>query len=249
MTSDQVCPYFHNESGCDVAEDYISPHDVETIVGFCNGRYAECMTYRLITEHGMEATQHSVQEERFADRVADTSLSSLSLGSITVIGLMLGLSLLLDHALIDSLTTVSLLAGGLVLIVHGVHDWRQDKAFPATVNCAYGLFAESLIPLLVLPRIGMSATPDPWGTTSYLAMWGLFSIAIYITTFENDRLLGSAFGLLTAAILTTAVATAIDSNSLIQSAGGLFMASGIVALFPKTLRERGTSSLTTSCHS
>jgi len=136
-----------------------------------------------------------------------------------------------------AIAAVALMTGGLVLMVNGIYDWRHERAFAATVNCAYGLFSVSLIPLLVLPRAGMSAFPDPWGTTSYLALWGLFSIAIYLSAFEADRWLGIVFGLLTAAILTLAVATAVDGISLTRAAGGLFAASGLVSLFVQALQR------------
>jgi len=249
MAQDQVCPYFHNKSGCDVGDGYISPHDVETIVGFCNGRYPECMTYRMITEHGMDALKDSGTIGYANVSHPEVSLTPLTRGVLALLGLALGLCLGIHHEIAASFATVALMVGGLILMVHGLHDWRHDNPFAATINCAYGLFAVSLIPLLTLPQAGISATPDPWGTTSYLAMWGLFSIAIYITAFEYDRWLGSAFGLLTAAILTLAVATAIGSDSFARSAGGLFIVSSLVGLIPLTLQRRLTPSLAPSRHS
>ncbi|PLY05464.1 MAG: hypothetical protein C0624_04870 [Desulfuromonas sp.] len=248
MPQDHVCPYFHNESGCDVGEDYISPHDVETIVEFCNGHYPECITYRMITEHGMDAIKKSATIDHPASSQHEVSLTPLTRSIIAMFGLALGLCLGAPHGIASSFATVSLMAGGLVLMVHGLHDWRHDKPFAATINCAYGLFGVSLIPLVTLPQAGISATPDPWGTTSYLAMWGLFSIAIYLTAFEYDRWLGSVFGLLTAAILTLSVATAIGSDSLARSAGVLFVASSLVGLLPMLLQRRSEHALATSRH-
>jgi len=246
MAQGHVCPYFHNESGCDVGEDYISPHDVETIVGFCNGRYQECMTFRMIEEYGMNTVQRTRHLAPGGEAPLDTSLSPLSRSVIALIGATLGLCLLATSGLVATVTAILLMAGGLVLIVHGIHDWRRDKAFAATVNCAYGLFSVSLIPLLALPQAEMSAPPDPWGTTAYLAMWGLFSIAIYISAFETDRWLGSVFGVLTAAILSLAVATAIASSSLTHIAGGLFLASALLSIPAMALQRDDAHALQTA---
>lgn len=237
MSKGHVCPYFHTESGCDVGEDYISPHDVETIVGFCNGRYQECMTYRMIEEYGMNVSTLKTPTTHVSTLPQDVYLSPLSRGVIALIGLALGLCLAVNLSVAPAIAAVALMTGGLVLMVNGIYDWRHERAFAATVNCAYGLFAVSLIPLLVLPRAGMSAFPDPWGTTSYLALWGLFSIAIYLSAFEADRWLGIVFGLLTAAILTLSVATAVDGVTLTRAAGGLFAASGLVSLFVQALQR------------
>lgn len=46
-----VCPYFRqNEDYCDVGCGYISPHDVKTIVAFCNCRFRECAKYQELAE-------------------------------------------------------------------------------------------------------------------------------------------------------------------------------------------------------
>jgi len=243
MPNGTICPYFHNESGCDVGEDYISPHDVETIVGFCNGRYRDCMTFRMIEEYGMKTVQNAQPFPQEIDTPMDMTLSPLSRGIFALLGLAMGLCLLGSSSLSASAAAILLMAGGLVLIVHGIHDWRREMAFAATVNCAYGLFSVSLIPLLALPQAGISASPDPWGTTAFLAMWGLFSIAIYISAFESDRWLGSVFGLLTAAILTLAVATAISGSTLGHIAGGFFLASGLLSLLALALQRNGDHAL------
>ena len=234
MAKDDVCPYFHSDSGCDVGADYISPHDVETIVGYCNSRFGECMTYRQINEHGHADVNGDIL---LVEEPLDVSLSPLSRGGFWLFGSSLGLGLLLNSSWVPTVVSIALMVGGLLMIVQGLHDWRGDKSFAATVNCAYGLFGFSLIPLLVLPMAGMSPPPDPWSTTSYLAIWGLFSIAIYLTAMEYDRWLGGMFGLMTAAILTLAVATASGNVALINPAGGLFALSGLVTILP-LLRHR-----------
>ena len=46
-----VCPFFrHNEDYCDVGCGYISPHDVKTIVAYCNCRFKECTKYQELVE-------------------------------------------------------------------------------------------------------------------------------------------------------------------------------------------------------
>lgn len=237
MSDNTVCPYFHSTSGCDVGNEYISPHDVETIVGFCNSRYSECSTYKMIEEHGMNI--ETIQQASYPQKAIehDISIAPLSRSFIAVIGVAIALSLIGNIRQMPVLAALPMMIGGLVLMVQGVHDWRKDKAFAATVNCAYGLFSVSLIPLLVLPRAGMSSTPDPWGTTSYLALWGLFSIAIFLTACEADRWLAATFGLLMAAILTLAVATAVTGTGLTHAAALLFVMSGLTSLLSQVFQR------------
>jgi len=46
-----ICPYYgKNDDYCDVGCGYISPHDVNMIIKFCNGNFADCMKYRELSD-------------------------------------------------------------------------------------------------------------------------------------------------------------------------------------------------------
>jgi len=41
-----ICPFYgKNDDYCDVGCEYISPHDVNMIIRFCNGRHKQCNKY------------------------------------------------------------------------------------------------------------------------------------------------------------------------------------------------------------
>jgi len=47
MRKEQVCPFLGRDGDfCDVGEGYISTHDVQMMVSYCNSRFEECSTYR-----------------------------------------------------------------------------------------------------------------------------------------------------------------------------------------------------------
>jgi len=46
MGKTTVCPFYgKNDDYCDVGCGYISPHDVNMIIRYCSGRYADCIKY------------------------------------------------------------------------------------------------------------------------------------------------------------------------------------------------------------
>ena len=61
MESPDICPFYgKNDDYCDVGCEYISPHDVNMIIRYCNGRHAECGKYLELADrfHG-ELPQNS----------------------------------------------------------------------------------------------------------------------------------------------------------------------------------------------
>lgn len=49
MNDKPICPYYgKNDDLCDVGCDYISPHDVDMIIHFCNREYQACRRYQQL---------------------------------------------------------------------------------------------------------------------------------------------------------------------------------------------------------
>ncbi|CAH2031425.1 hypothetical protein [Trichlorobacter ammonificans] len=60
MAPSDICPFFgKNDDYCDVGCGYISPHDVNMIIRYCNGRHRECAKYRELVDrfHGIPELQ------------------------------------------------------------------------------------------------------------------------------------------------------------------------------------------------
>jgi len=51
MISETICPFYgKNDDQCDIGCGYISPHDVNMIIQYCNGRYILCIKYHELTD-------------------------------------------------------------------------------------------------------------------------------------------------------------------------------------------------------
>jgi succinate-acetate transporter protein len=72
--------------------------------------------------------------------------------------------------------------GGLAQVIAGIMEWRKGNTFATTAFVSYGLFWLSLVALVVLPKIGWGAAPNDTAMAAYLAMWGLFTLVMFIGT-------------------------------------------------------------------
>ncbi len=87
--------------------------------------------------------------------------------------------------------------GGIAQVIAGVMDWKKGNTFAATAFISYGLFWLSLVTLIVLPKLNLSAPANETAMSAYLAMWGLFTGVMFLGTFRLSVALQVVFGTLT----------------------------------------------------
>lgn len=99
--------------------------------------------------------------------------------------------------------------GGIAQIMACWMEYKKGNTFGMVAFGSYGLFWWSFVLLLILPKLGLAAAPDPTALASYLFMWGLFTLVMFIGTLKHSRglqvvfiSLAGLFFLLTAAELT-----------------------------------------------
>src|SRR5207248_7064425 len=86
--------------------------------------------------------------------------------------------------------------GGTAQIIAGIMEWKKGNTFATTAFISYGFFWLSLVALIGLPKLGFVAA-DEKAMAAYLAIWGLFTAAMFIGTFRLNRALQFVFGSLT----------------------------------------------------
>jgi len=87
--------------------------------------------------------------------------------------------------------------GGAAQIVAGIMEWRKGNTFATTAFLSYGLFWLSLVVLVLLAKLGWGAPSNDTAMAAYLAMWGLFTVVMFIGTLRLNRALQAVFGTLT----------------------------------------------------
>src|SRR5437868_10893965 len=86
--------------------------------------------------------------------------------------------------------------GGAAQIVAGMMEWRKGNTFATTAFISYGLFWLSLVAMIVLTKLGWGAASNDKAMAAYLAMWGLFTLVMFIGTLRLNRALQIVFGTL-----------------------------------------------------
>jgi hypothetical protein len=86
--------------------------------------------------------------------------------------------------------------GGAAQVIAGVLEFRKNNTFGMTAFTSYGFFWLSLVALILLPKIDPTFKADDRAMGSYLAMWGLFTFALFIGTFRLSVALQVVFGTL-----------------------------------------------------
>jgi uncharacterized protein len=87
--------------------------------------------------------------------------------------------------------------GGAAQIIAGIMEWRKGNTFATTAFLSYGLFWLSLVTLIVMAKLGWATPSDDTAMAAYLAMWGLFTAAMFIGTLRLSRALQIVFATLT----------------------------------------------------
>lgn len=87
--------------------------------------------------------------------------------------------------------------GGGAQIIAGIMEWKKNNTFGTTAFISYGSFWLSLVALMLLPKLDRALAPDEKAMAAYLAMWGLFTLGLFLGTLRLTRALQVVFGTLT----------------------------------------------------
>ena len=84
--------------------------------------------------------------------------------------------------------------GGVAQVVAGVLEFKKRNTFGMTAFLSYGFFWLSLVALILLPKIDAAFKTNDAGMAAYLAIWGLFTLGLFIGTFRLSVALQVVFG-------------------------------------------------------
>jgi succinate-acetate transporter protein len=108
--------------------------------------------------------------------------------------------------------------GGAAQIIAGIMEFKNNNVFGATAFTAYGFFWWSLILIWINPFENIEAASAE-GMGFYLAIWGVFTLLMFIGTFKHNRATQIVFGTLTALFFLLAIAD-FTGIALIKTIGG-----------------------------
>ncbi len=109
--------------------------------------------------------------------------------------------------------------GGIAQILACWMEYKKGNTFGMVAFGSYGLFWWSFVFLLILPKMGLAATPDPTSLAAYLFMWGIFTLVMFFATLKLNRGLQVVFISL-AVLFFLLTAGELTGNSMITIIAG-----------------------------
>jgi succinate-acetate transporter protein len=127
------------------------------------------------------------------------------------------------YALDSMILAMGLFYGGTAQVIAGIMEWKKNNTFGATAFTSYGFFWLSLVGMVLLPKLGATAT-DTTAKTAYLVVWGLFTLGLFVATLRFNRALQVVFASTTVLFFLLAAGDAMNSETMTHVAGfeGLF---------------------------
>jgi succinate-acetate transporter protein len=121
--------------------------------------------------------------------------------------------------------------GGLAQIIAGIMEWKKSNTFGMTAFLSFGFFWETLVALLVLPKLGLADAPSATAMAAYFAMWGLFTLVMFIGSLKANRALQAVLGLLTVLFFLLAIGEITGNANVVTIAGYEGILTGFVAIY------------------
>ena len=87
--------------------------------------------------------------------------------------------------------------GGAAQVIAGIMEWKKNNILGTTAFISYGFFWLSLVALILLPRLDPALKTKEPAMAAYLAMWGLFTLGLFVATLRLSRALQFVFATLT----------------------------------------------------
>lgn len=122
--------------------------------------------------------------------------------------------------------------GGSAQIIAGIMEMLKNNTFGATAFIAYGFFWWSLIIIWINPfaKFGLNGA-DPESMGYYLALWGIFTLFMFIGTFKHNRATRFVFGSLMILFFMLAISDFTGSELIHHIAGWIGIVCGLSAIY------------------
>lgn len=133
--------------------------------------------------------------------------------------------------LTSPIIAMALLYGGLAQLIVGLMEWKKNNTFGMVTFGSFGLFWISFAAILILPELGLSASPTAVDMAAFLTVWGLLILGLFICTLKMHRILMVTLAavLLLVVLLIAANLTGIHIVHTLAGVTGII--AGLLALY------------------
>ena len=127
---------------------------------------------------------------------------------------------------------MAIFMGGFAMFTAGLMEWKKGNTYGMAAYSSYGLFWFSFAALLILPALGLAKDTGGAGAmASYLALWGLFTLILFIGSLKMSRALQFVLGTLALVFFLEAAGAATGAGMFTIVAGYIGVISGLAAIY------------------
>ncbi len=109
--------------------------------------------------------------------------------------------------------------GGLAQVFAGILESKKNNTFGMTAFISYGFFWLTLVALIYMSKWGWIAATNKDSLATYLLVWGIFTLLLFIGTLRLNRALQFVFATLTILFFLLAIGNYTDNENIIKFAG------------------------------
>jgi succinate-acetate transporter protein len=127
---------------------------------------------------------------------------------------------------------MAIFMGGVAMFTAGLMEWKKGNTYGMAAYASYGLFWFSFAALTLMPALGLAeGTGGAGAMASYLALWGLFTIILFIGSLKMSRALQFVLGTLALVFFLEAAGAATGTSTFTIIAGYIGVISGLAAIY------------------
>jgi succinate-acetate transporter protein len=127
---------------------------------------------------------------------------------------------------------MAIFMGGFAMFTAGLMEWKKGNTYGMAAYSSYGLFWFSFAALLLMPVLGLAKdTGGPGAMAAYLALWGLFTLILFIGSLKMSRALQLVLGTLAIVFFLEAAGAATGTGMFTIVAGYIGVISGLAAIY------------------
>ena len=127
---------------------------------------------------------------------------------------------------------MAIFMGGFAMFTAGLMEWKKGKTYGMAAYSSYGLIWFSFAALILLPALGLAKDTGGAGAmAAYLALWGLFTLILFIGSLKMSRALQFVLGTLALVFFLEAAGAATGTAMFTILAGYVGIISGLAAIY------------------
>ena len=176
----------------------------------------------------------TINEKRSIVEIKDITAGAGALGLLGygMPGVLLGLA---NAGIIQAgsmILAMAIFMGGFAMFTAGLMEWKKGNTYGMAAYSSYGLFWFSFAALLLLPVLGLAKDTGGAGAmAAYLALWGLFTLILFIGSLKMSRALQFVLGTLALVFFLEAAGASTGNPMFTVVAGYIGVISGLAAIY------------------